>query len=136
MKDESVTPEPHRDSRPHFWQPKVFSQICKTFRHALWAGVAVFGIYNLPPVLEVIAGKETALSLIASFLINTGTGKSIGAAWIVAIAAMIVAYRERRLRKSTVERLATRIREFEKIADPGRTTSGLTIRGDTRPGDH
>lgn len=56
-------------------------------------------------------------------------------AWAVALVMCWYARRERKLRKDTVERLQNRITELEKGKDPNRTSSGITPRGDTQPGD-
>lgn len=49
----------------------------------------------------------------------------------VGIGGAFYGHRQRSLRKKTVERLASRIRELERQADPARSSSGLTSRGDT-----
>ncbi|MES9987055.1 MAG: hypothetical protein ABW077_04020 [Candidatus Thiodiazotropha endolucinida] len=42
---------------------------------------------------------------------------------------------QNKLRKDTVEKLQERIRSYEKDIDPLRSTSNLTVRGETRPED-
>jgi hypothetical protein len=97
-----------------------------------WGVVALLGYYAMRAV-EALAGKSTNADIGISFF---GTVEvSVTVAWIFGIGGIIYGARQRHLRKNTVERLAERNRTLELQIDPKRSTSGLTLRGDTRPED-
>lgn len=106
-------------------------EICSVIKHASWALVVCFGVYELRGCIEALAGKDTfakiAIGLLADFKVSI--------AWMAAASAAGVAVRERRLRQKTVERLEGRIHELETDIDPHRTSSHLTKTGQTNPGD-
>jgi hypothetical protein len=54
---------------------------------------------------------------------------------LTTLGSLLYARSNARLRKSTIERLAHYQREYEKLADPGRSSSKLTRRGETNPED-
>ena len=51
------------------------------------------------------------------------------------IAGLLAAQRQRRLRLDVIEKMSKRIEFLEKMVDPNRSTSGLTVRGETNPED-
>lgn len=55
---------------------------------------------------------------------------------IIILCGIIYGQRQRNLRMTTIERLQARINTLEKNADPNRSSSMLTTKGDTRPEDH
>lgn len=94
--------------------------------------VAVLGIfYFLYRMVDSLAGLSTDADLQLSFLIDV----SVYLAWIAGASGVAYGAKQRKLRRDTVERLQIRITELEKEIDPGRTSSGLTGRGDTNPED-
>ncbi len=79
--------------------------------------------------IEALAGKDTEALILADVKIG----------WAVSLTAGFAGYayarRERRLRKTTVQRLQARIRSLEQQIAPGRSTSNLTDMGNTNPED-
>jgi len=56
-------------------------------------------------------------------------------AWLFGGGSIVYALRQRKLRRDTIERLAPRVRKYEEMLDPERTSTGLPSRGTTRPED-
>lgn len=83
--------------------------------------------------IETLAGKSTFADIGVFVLADLGISK--GLSWLLAVLSVGYGLRQRSLRKRTVERLHARIRELERGYDPGRTSSGLSPRGDTHPED-
>lgn len=65
----------------------------------------------------------------ASCLLIATSGITIG------IGGLFVAYRQRKLRQDVIQKSSERIRHLEHMIDPNRSTSGLTVRGETNPED-
>jgi hypothetical protein len=89
------------------------------------AGIAYFGYRSL----GVLAGQNTTLSVILKVLVNKHVVTLI--ALLCGAGGVSYGLGERGVRKRSVERLQRRIEKFERGIDPGRSSSGLTPRGDT-----
>jgi hypothetical protein len=64
------------------------------------------------------------------------TGLTVGGiGLIVGLLGAIYGRSQRKLRQDVIESKSTRIRELEALIDPSRSTSNLTVRGDTRKED-
>jgi hypothetical protein len=88
--------------------------------------------------IATLAGKQTnAAFSFQAFASYIGTQTSIAewAEYAVIVGLLIWGSLERKLRKDTIQRLHGRIQSLEKAVDPGRSSSRLTSRGDTREGD-
>ncbi len=83
--------------------------------------------------IDALAGQKTVadigLNLLSDIKISTA------AAWTLAGGGILYGRRQRKLKKDTIERLSSRIKDLERRIDPGRTSSQLTERGDTREED-
>jgi hypothetical protein len=98
--------------------------VCATF------AIAAYFAYKS---VECLAGQETSFRAILNSAIK----------WdLRGIATIVTAllggggwYRERRLRKREVGRLAARNAELERLLDPDRSSSGLTPAGESPKGD-
>jgi hypothetical protein len=107
--------------------------VASTFRQcAKWAAVAYLG-YLARDVLLAYAGKTTIVALVSSLIANVRV--SVALAWGVGAGGVVYGWRQKKLRESTTERLTKRTGELESQIDGKRTSSGLTPRGKTRPGD-
>ncbi len=60
---------------------------------------------------------------------------SEGLSYLFGVGGFGYGMRERKLRRETIERLSKRITDLEKLVDPSRTSSHLTVRGTTNPED-
>lgn len=94
-------------------------------------GVGIAFFFYL--TIEALAGKSTesnlALKLVTDFNASDYLWKTLAAVF------GIYGWNQRKLRKDTVQRLQGRNSKLETAIDPGRTSSRLTQRGDTRPED-
>lgn len=109
-------------------------QVIATIVHSLirWTGGVLLAYLGYRSIDTLAHGATTADIGIRFF---TDVRISTVLAWTVAAGGALYGQKERKLRRDTVERLSERIRILEAHIDPGRTTSMLTARGDTNPGD-
>ena len=84
--------------------------------------------------IDALAGRRTLAWIGINVLANLKVSIVIG--WFVGIAGFVYGRGQRKLRRDTIARLNGRIQDLEKSIDPGRTSSQLTERGETRPEDH
>jgi len=105
-----------------------------------WIGgsiIAGFCAYSI----QTLAGKLTTANI--SLMAEAGiTGKESCPAWyvvavfaLIALLSVIFAFKQRKLRKDTIERLHPYQTFWEQQYDPLRASSLLTARGDTRKED-
>jgi hypothetical protein len=97
-----------------------------------WIGIC-FCAYWAFRAIEVLADKTTITSIVIDVL-----GKveiSIVFTFSAGIFGLLYGLRQRKLRKNTVERLQQRIGMLETQLDINRSSSLLTVRGDSRPED-
>lgn len=111
----------------------VSSSVTKVLTTAIRYGAVVMVVRYGYLAVAALAGQETKANILLEFLGNLTVSQ--WAAYILTGASLTYAARERRLRKSTVERLQKRVQQAEKASDPRRTSSRLTPRGDTHPRD-
>jgi len=107
----------------------VTTAINNLFKYGSLLGIA----YCFYLIIAVLAGKTTLANIGISFLGNVRISETV--AWLFGVSGVAFGYRQRRLRRKTVEHLQTRNIELEKQIDPNRTSSTLTPRGDTNPRD-
>jgi hypothetical protein len=81
-----------------------------------------------------MAGKETNAKFAISLLGQSAAWKAL--AIIFGGGGTIYGLAERRTRKRNTEQFEGRIRKYEEMHDPNRSSSNLTRRGDTRPADN
>jgi hypothetical protein len=111
----------------------IAEEIGKTVRVLLVCGALVAIVYLLGHALEALAGKETDANIFVNLL-----GKleaSVILSWVVGGAGVVYGRSQMKLRKTTIERLQSRLKSLEEQLDPHRTSSKLTPRGDTNPED-
>lgn len=107
-----------------------FVQVLNTFfRCTAWVLIAFFAYLGV----DSLAGKITFANIGINFLSEVKT--SISLSITVGIIGAVYGLKQRKLRRDTVEILQTRIKELESYIDKNRSSSKLTVRGDTRPED-
>ena len=97
-----------------------------------WFGLVAIAAFAYMSI-DALSGKATSSNINVPFLANLRLRNLLP--WVLALGAVVYGWRQRDLRKTTVERLQARIRDLERRYDPNRSTSGLTPRGDTNPED-
>jgi len=111
----------------------IAEEVGKTVRFLVGAAAACFVAYMFALCADSLAGKSTN----ANILVNLA-GKfeaSLLLSWGVGVGGVLYGRGQRKLRKSTTERLTQRIVELEQGIDPNRSSSKLTKTGDTNPED-
>lgn len=89
---------------------------------------------SLAVVAVELAGKETQASIVVQLLSSTTV--SVGLGWTVGAGGIAYGVAQNKLRKSTVSRLHTRLKDLELQFDGKRSSSNLTKDGQTNPEDH
>ena len=96
-------------------------------------GTVVLVAYWTYLTLATYAGKSTlalvAISFVTDFKVDRWLAYAVGGSGV------LYGVRQKRLRQKNIERLTDRPQGLERRLDPKRTSSGLTSRGTTQPGD-
>lgn len=95
------------------------------FKYGAIVGVAYYGYKSV----SALAGQATNANLMIELFGNSHVAVAIG--WTFGIGGIIYGRRQRSLRKDVIERLSGRIAAYEKEIDIRRSSSRLTVRGDT-----
>lgn len=107
----------------------------KTVRTLIRTAGWVVGAVILYLIVIELAGKDTTVNVLASMLVSLLVDIKFTLVAVLAVTTTIWAFVERGFRRNKVEALQARIRTLETQIDPGRTSSGLTPRGETNPVD-
>ena len=113
-----------------FLTAKVSDNLGLAMRYLFCLGCARY-IYL--SVVE-LAGKTTVANVMLTYI--TGQGKAHLLPWAVSGASLIWGYIERHLRLKKIAAMGNHNAALEKRLDPTRSTSMLTLEGETTPGDH
>jgi hypothetical protein len=84
-------------------------------------------------ILVAFAGKETVANLALSLIVNLQADRWF--AYLVGVLGTGYGVRQRQLRRRNIRRMTGHNAEVEKRLLPGRSSSGLTPEGKTRPED-
>ena len=93
--------------------------------------VAVSAI--LGSALKVLAGKQTLLSVAMEVVANWKLSAKIS--YAVAVSGVAYGLRQRRLRRLVIQQMSEHQRKLEQALDGSRSSSGITLKGTTRPDD-
>ncbi|NBB84255.1 MAG: hypothetical protein GVY28_12725 [Alphaproteobacteria bacterium] len=124
-----------RASRDPSAQLLLIDRLTGLGRTAIAVAGLAYGVHEVRLAIEALAGEQTRASLLLSFFSSNTAGVAISVSWAGTIAFGGIAFRERKLRQRTIERLTKRIHELESRIDSQRTSSGLTPTGETNPHD-
>ena len=105
--------------------------IATVSRVAIPSAAAVAIAWFVTASIDRLAGKFTYADIGLRFISDF----KVTIAYALTAAAAGWALLERKLKGDTIKRLSARTVDLEKRLDPGRTSSRLTERGTTRPGD-
>lgn len=109
------------------------SAVVNVCKYLIRYGAIVWVVYYIYLSVVALAGQTTLAALGIHVLGDISISQAL--AWLLGGAGTLYGLNERRVRKSTVAKLQPRIIELERGYDPGRSTSSLTLRGDTNPDD-
>lgn len=112
---------------------KVVDAAASTIQTLVPWGAAVAIAYFFYGGVVELSGKTTladiGIRILGDFRINEAL------AWAITGGTGFLAYKERRLRRKTIERLTKQLKKYEEAFDSRRSSSKLTERGTTRPED-
>lgn len=143
-KDRKKTAD-NRGDRRNLLPIAVVDAIAKVLQSLIkWGGICVV-TYFISRFAGVTTWTNIDLNATAQIDIEqmqaTRTAVPALLKWIVfsalffGIGGVVYGHRQAKLRKDTVEHFSRLQIQWEKDIDPNRSTSGLTVRGETRPGD-
>jgi hypothetical protein len=92
-------------------------------------GIARYGYLSI----AALAGHQTLADIVVKLLANIKL--SNGICYVVTGGSLIYGIGQRQLRRRNIRRIAHDKNEAERLIDPKRTSSNLTEKGTTRPGD-
>ena len=98
----------------------LWSQVFRTIRHLISAGMLVTIAYFAYRAVVSLAGEVTLVTASLSLMKS-----SYGLPWGLAAVMFVWAMGERQLRRSKTEEMSDHIRLLESRIDPNRTSSGL-----------
>jgi hypothetical protein len=109
--------------------------IAGSLRPLIYCACIVLVVHFGTDAIKAFAGRVSTADL--SFVISIMASQkfSFTASATLAGSGWFYGFRQRNLRRNTVERLQPRIAELEKMLDSRRTSSQLTTRGATRKED-
>jgi hypothetical protein len=112
---------------------KLGDQIAGVIRTLIVWGCAVGIARYCYLTISTLAGLSTDAKIGVSLLGNLQISE--GLAWVLAGSGALYGWKQRKLRKATVEEMATHNKKLEKRLDSGRSSSNLDSKGDTRKED-
>lgn len=109
---------------------EVFGMV--THRAIPWIGL--FGISYVGYLsIKSLSGQVTFANIVVRFISDFRTSR--GVAYLFGLGGIGYGVRQRKLRRDNIEKLSERVQHLERERDPGRSSSRLTRRGETRPED-
>ena len=95
-----------------------------------WGGLVAIA-YFIADAMKVWAGTDTTAELSVILELFRGRGAICFLALVFGVGGVIYGSRQAQLRRRTVESIATRTPQLERMLDEKRSSSGLTKSGDT-----
>ncbi len=124
---------PTKAELQYAYRVRVVDTVGATIQTAIpWlSAIAISGFVYLS--VDSLSGRYTFADIGMAVLADIKISEIV--AYIFGIGGIAYGRRYKRLKADNVERTAERIAELEKQLDPNRSSSRLTPRGETRPGD-
>ena len=152
MSNQGRNDQPRRGGEPPAWatdnSAKIVQSVATSISKILtslfkWAGLAIM-VWKASDALIAFAGRSTVargdIKLEATThsyfgLEDTNCLIIVGLALLFGLVGIVYGKRQARLRKKAIERFAPNKQMEELHIDPGRSSSKLTLSGETRPED-
>ena len=96
-------------------------------------GVGALCVLWISRSVDGLAGRHTYADVGFRLLADIRVGEWV--AYILGTGGVAYGLRQRKLLKQNIERLSAGKQRLEREIDPGRTSSGLTTKGETNPED-
>ena len=122
---------PSKEELGFAFKVRLVERFADVLTSAMKWGAIAFGSYCIYLSIDSLAGQDTFAKLGIQFMVNMTVSK--WAAYIFGVGGMAYGWNERRLRRNTVVRLGPGRLEYEQRLDPKRSSSGLTMKGETSP---
>ncbi len=111
----------------------ITDAVSKIFSVGIKWGTLIYFIYAGTDVLKAFAGHETLANISFNWMMNEHLAALLGG--IFGTGGIIYGRRQAQLRRDVIERMHPYQVEYETRLDQQRSSSGLTVRGDTRKED-
>lgn len=111
----------------------IVAGIGSAIRSIPWCIVLFAVAWFTRDVLIAYAGQTTNANIVVRLLADLRVAVLLP--WAVAAGGVVYGVRQKHLKEQAIERLTKRPHELERVIDPNRTSSGLTLRGRTNPED-
>lgn len=106
---------------------------CDIIKHLIkWVGIG-WVAWCLKEAVSSLAGVTTLADINVGVLVSLLSRRWV--TYSITVAALLWAWRERRLRMQKIKHFSPRIARLERSIDPDRSSSRLTSTGRTRPED-
>ena len=107
---------------------KFFGDLFNIIRWLSITLVILYGCHTLLLIIESLAGKKTVFHFTVDIAVSIILD-------VAGVAGIIFGYYQWIQKNKDIARLTSRLQECEKIIDPGRGSSGLSLTGDTNKED-
>lgn len=128
---------PSQRELDHQYRMSVLQSVQQVFRYVTYCVIAFLVTRYLFLSIRELAGRQTNADILVKAYADLRANKPIAVilSWLLTASATAWGFGERRARKRVIERLHPKAIDRQMARDPNRGTSGITSRGDTRPGD-
>jgi TRAP-type C4-dicarboxylate transport system permease small subunit len=123
-------PHPTKSELEHIRKIRVIDGVVSVANNLVRFGCLALAFYFSYRMVDSLAGKETFADVGIRMLFDSRV-----LAIIFGSGGLVYGLAERKLRQRTVKKLHPRIKVYEQLLDPARTSSSLTETGETNPED-
>jgi hypothetical protein len=124
---------PPRTESDYLLSYKKIDSVTTVVRDALkWAAIVLIARYGYYTI-AVVAGRSTFADIVVRFLANLKV--SDGICYLLTGGSICYGVGQRYLRRRHIKRVVPAKNRLERMLDPNRSSSGLTPKGTTQPGD-
>jgi hypothetical protein len=92
-----------------------------------WGLIALI-VFYITDCVKGLAGLQTIANIGVRFLADVKVSEAV--AWIFGAGGLGYGVRQRSLRRRDTKQMGTRLRKYEKLIDPGRSSTNLDSQGD------
>jgi len=124
---------PPRTESDYLLSYKKIDSVTTVVREAVkWAAIVLIVRYGYYAI-AVLAGHSTFADIAVRFLANLKVSEGI--LYLLTGGSIVYGVGQRHLRRRHIKRVVPAKNQLERMLDPNRSSSGLTPKGTTQPGD-
>jgi len=112
---------------------RLIDKVASVCIAAVYSGALIGVAYCVALSVKSLSGQNT--SILFSYLTGTHSGVTVTVSIGVGVIGTAYGIGERLLHRRTIAHFAPLISHYQQLIDPNRTSSGLTMRGTTKPED-